>query len=120
MRSTCALLCLTVLFLAGCSGRGTVAPTPDGPVDTTVATAPAASPLAGSVPASTTDPLKDLGAIDTALQEVDNELCREALETRAEIEALLQQGQEVSDLAVAIDELIAELEACAPTETPTP
>ena len=122
-------------LLVGCNGRGTPAPTPAPPAATTEPTPTAASapsvaeptstavpsPATGtSTPSPTADLLEDLEAIDTALQEIDNQVCQEALETRADIEELLRAGQDVSDLAAAIDELIAELEGCSLMPTPTP
>jgi hypothetical protein len=139
-----------LLLLAGCNGRQTPAPTLARPAATSEATPTAAAlppvvePTATVVPSpgadtpvpavtavgspatdtpapeATADLLEDLEAIDTVLQEVDNQVCQEALETRAEIEALLQCGQDVSDLMAAIDELIAELEGCSLMLTPTP
>jgi hypothetical protein len=131
-----------LLLLAGCNGRGTPTPTRTQPAATVEATPtavsspPATEPTATAVsspatavssppadtpvPEATADLLEDLEAIDTVLQEVDNQVCQEALETRAEIEAMLEAGQDVSDLAAAIDELIAELEGCSAMLTPTP
>ncbi|MCI0395902.1 MAG: hypothetical protein L0332_17640 [Chloroflexi bacterium] len=97
------LLWSGTLLLLGCNGGDTPLPT-------------------RVIPAATVEvlPTQDLTAIDAVLQEIDDEVCREAHETRAEIEALLQQGQDVADLAEAIDELIAELEGCSTMLTPTP
>ena len=122
-------------LLVGCNGRGTPTPTLAPPAATieptpTAASAPSVteptstavlSPAPGTpAPSPAADLLEDLEAIDTVLQEIDNQLCQEALETRAEIEELLRAGQDVSDLAAAIDELIAELEGCSLMPTPTP
>ena len=145
-RLSIGLLWIGLLLLANCNGRETPLPTPALPAVTAEATPTAASwpatvqanPTAVPLPAKATptvaslspsntpalsltaDPLEDLESIDTVLQEIDNQVCQEALETRAEIEELLQQGQDVADLAAAIDELIAELEGCSLTPTPTP
>ncbi len=147
-RLSIGLLWIGLLLLAGCNGRETPLPTPALPAATAEATPTAASwpatvqaiptavplpttaeatPTVASLPPSntpvlsaTTDPVEDLEAIDTVLQEIDNQVCQEALEARSEIEELLQQGQDVADLAAAIDELIAELEGCSLTPTPTP
>jgi hypothetical protein len=128
------LLVLSLLLVA-CDGGETPVPTLARPAATLEATATAVSPTPAvastatavlfpaadtPVPTATADLLEDLEAIDTVLQEIDNQVCQEALETRAEIEALLQGGQDVSDLAAAIDELIAELEGCSLLLTPTP
>jgi hypothetical protein len=59
-----------------------------------------------------------LEPIDTVLQEIDNRVCQEALETRAELEELLAQGRDIADLIGAIDDLIVELEGCSLTPTP--
>jgi hypothetical protein len=75
-----------------------------------------------NTPAATLSPdaQATLTALDPVLAEIDAEVCQEAHQTRAEIEVLLQQGQDVADLAAAIDELIAEIEGCALLLTPTP
>ena len=129
------LLLVVGLLLVTCDGGETPVVTPAQPAATleatstavvpppvveSTATAVASRPARTAVPVTTPDLLEDLEAIDTVLQEIDNQVCQEALETRAEIEALLEQGQDVSDLAAAIDELIAELEGCSIMPTPTP
>ena len=66
-------------------------------------------------------PIDDnLEDIDQILQEIDNDVCREAHETRAEIAALLAAGQDVADLEAAITELITELDNCSLDMTPNP
>lgn len=86
-----------------------------------------ALPAARSLPPTNTpprpatmNPQDDLAAIDTVLQEIDDQVCKEAHEARAEIEVLLQQGQDVADLAAAINELIDELEGCSFSLTTAP
>ena len=61
---------------------------------------------------------EDLEAIDTVVEEIDNQVCQKALETRAEIQKLLQEGQDVTDLLGAMDELIEELGGCDLTPSP--
>ena len=62
----------------------------------------------------------DLDAIDAVLQDIDNDICREAHEAWTEIKEMLAQGQDVADLEVAIVELINELDNCSLEITPTP
>lgn len=57
---------------------------------------------------------------DPALQEIDQEVCAEALKTQAELETLQEQGQDVSELATAVAELVGEMSQCASFYTPTP
>ena len=135
-RMTIGLFLIGLLLLAGCNGRETPLPAATAEATPTTVSLPATVQAVPSTKATptiapvspdktptrspATDPTEDLEAIDTVLQEIDNQVCQEALETRAEIEALLQQGQDIADLAAAIDELIAELEGCSLTPTPTP
>jgi hypothetical protein len=113
-------------LLAGCAGADTTLPTVAVPAATvesrpaTVAVPPAVLPPTHTPAATTAAEVATLEAIDPVLAEIDAEVCREAIETRAEIEVLLQQGQEVADLAAAVDELITEIEGCAVLLTPTP
>ena len=129
---------LIILFVAGCSDNGappvlTLTPTVgvDQPADGSNGNPPPAHTPAvpATAPANTLEgtstalPLtegEDLEAIDAALQEIDNDLCREAHEARAEIAALLAEGEEVADLEAAIVELIEELENCSLEMTPGP
>lgn len=89
----------------------------------TVANAPE-TPLTAAtdspVPPLPVEQNNDLEAIDTALQEIDNSMCREAHEARAEIDEMLAQGADVADLEAAIVELIEELENCSLEATPGP
>lgn len=59
----------------------------------------------------------DFLPIDSILNEIDNEVCADAYETLDELEALIEAGEDVTELKTAVEELIAELENC-PTPTP--
>lgn len=118
----CGFLCLS-LALTGCSSAETPSPAAP-PSDSRTATTDAASDMAPTEESvglsdQTRELLEDLESIDATLEQIDNEVCLGALEARAEIETLLQQGQDVTDLAIAIDELIAELPGCTLTPAPT-
>ena len=118
----CSVFLVFLLFMAACNRDPlpvqTVAPTAgiDEPAGTAVS--PPATPAPAATPGviSTSDFL----AIDAYLQEIDQDVCQQAYETRREIEALLAQGADVQELQAAVDELIAELQNCPPTLTPTP
>lgn len=61
------------------------------------------------------EPSDEFLDIDSILAEIDQEVCREALATRAEIEAHLAQGIDLAELETAVNELIAELGGCPQT-----
>ena len=119
-RTSCSLILCALLWLAACQNE-TIPPLPTAaPTAALTRSAPGAESAlpatftpAAAAPENTAPLLtEDLEAIDAALAEIDNDICREALETRAEIETLLGQGQDVADLEAAVIELIEELENC--------
>ena len=125
-----ALLLLISLLLAACrvtdttgspAPLPTIAPTADNnqPQRTSVPLPPTNTPIS-SPDVSVPDIDDNLEVIDQILQEIDNDVCREAHETRAEIAALLAAGQDVADLEAAITELITELDNCSLDMTPNP
>jgi hypothetical protein len=57
---------------------------------------------------------------EAILETLDLETCQEALATQSELETLQEQGQDVTELATAVAELIEELENCETLLTPTP
>jgi hypothetical protein len=128
LKGAAVVLVLLGLLLAGCDGVDTPAPTDTtepAPAEVNHATeSPVAEATAAAEPTSptetpaTTEQAGDLEAIDTVLEEIDNQVCLKALETRAEIEELMQDGQDLADLLGAMDELIAELEGCSLTPVP--
>jgi hypothetical protein len=120
LRPSILLACL--LILAACNRDPAPVPTAtptsgsDSPAETPLALPPTNTPAATPEALSTGDFL----AIDAYLQEIDQDVCQQAYETRREIEDLLAQGADVEELQAALDELIAELQNCAPAVTPTP
>ncbi len=58
--------------------------------------------------------------IDAILQEIDLEACQQIIETQAELDALQEQGKDVTELATAVAELAIELEYCEPLLVATP
>ena len=94
----------------------TLAPLASSVPDTAIFPTPESTGEAGSVgiPASST------AEADPALQEIDQAICAEALETQAELESLQEQGQDVAELATAAAELVGEMSQCASFYTPTP
>ncbi len=57
---------------------------------------------------------------DPELQEIDQEVCQQAMERQAELETLQEQGQDVTVLVTAVAELVGELSQCESFYTPTP
>ncbi|MAT96601.1 MAG: hypothetical protein CL608_05610 [Anaerolineaceae bacterium] len=94
----------------------TLAPLASPVPDTAIPATIEATGEAGSeaVPASSTP------EADPALPEIDQAVCEEALKTQAELETLQEQGQDVSELATAVAELVGEMSQCASFYTPTP
>jgi hypothetical protein len=133
--TTITIICFALLLLVSCGGVDTQVPatsedknleeeeilSPPVP-DSTSATATLTDvPRKEATPTRSTADSKateDLEAIDTVVEEIDNQVCLKALETRAEIQKLLQEGQDVTDLLGAMDELIKELGGCDLTQSP--
>jgi len=104
--------------------------------------APFASPVPGTIDMATSDaaaatvispaveatsesgsqdiPVNSTVEADPALPDIDQAVCAEALETQAELENLQAQGQDVTELATAVAELVGEMSQCASFYTPTP
>lgn len=124
MKTKRYLLLCCVLSLMACANEEAPLPTLQ----------PTLTPLASSVPntalpptteatgeASSADvPASSTVEADPALPEIDQAVCEEALETQAELETLQEQGQDVSELATAVAELVGEMSQCASFYTPTP
>jgi hypothetical protein len=132
------LLLVTPLLFSACNGQDGVLPTSAStavisPVNTEEIppTNNIETPVFETTPESVTIPSEsdiDAGAvitgddflpIDEILNEIDNDVCQNAYETKAELEALIEEGEELEELETAVEELIQELENC-PTPTPTP
>jgi hypothetical protein len=116
------ILLLSLWAIVGCTNN-------DAPLPTLVPTAwIEATPLpALPLPATNTPPSQPPDtAVDeeieaeAILETLDLETCQEALATQSELEALQEQGQDVTELATAVAELIEELENCETLLTPTP
>jgi len=133
MKTKLFLLLCCVLGLMACTNNETPLPT----LQPTLA--PLASPVPDTLNAATRDaaeataispatgeagsvdmPASGTAEADPALQEIDQAVCAEALETQAELESLQAQGQDVSELATAVAELVGEISQCASFYTPTP
>jgi hypothetical protein len=80
---------------------------------------PAATTVSPSSP-NTNNTASEEGDVETALQDIDQEVCQEAFAAQAELNALQEQGQDVSELATAVAELVDELAYCESLLTPTP
>lgn len=91
---------------------------------------PLASPVPDTALPSTIEATGEAGSLDVpanstveadpALPEIDQAVCAEALETQMELESLQEQGQDVTELATAVAELVGEMSQCASFYTPTP
>lgn len=131
------VLFTTILFTA-CDGDDDVLPTFAPTVMTTpgiIEELPPTNIIETPVPETTAEivitpaePAIDTGSvftgddflpIDEILIEIDNDVCRNAYETKVELEALIAEGEDLAELETAVEELIQELENC-PTPTPTP
>ena len=109
-----------MILLAACGNNDQRLPT-----QTSTATVPNQPPPTRSVPATNTPPsnvteVDEFIDIDAALEEIDQDVCRKALEMQQEIRDLLAQGVELEELATAVDDLREELADCPPELTPTP
>jgi hypothetical protein len=125
MRAKIPILLCCLFWLAACTNTNPSPPT----------RMPTAIPLEDPLPATNTPlnteiepdipgpaniPPDDTVEADPALQEIDAEVCREAFEKQAELEALQEQGQDVTELVTAVAELVVELSYCESFFTPTP
>ena len=57
---------------------------------------------------------------EAVIEEIDREVCEEAVTTQAELADMQAQGEDVAELATAVAELMVELGDCEILLTPTP
>ncbi len=113
-RITFILVCFVAL--SACTNSNTPLPTL-APAAHIEFVATASAPL----PATNTPiPMTQADETDVAIEEIDREVCQDARTTQSELELLQEQGQDVTELATAVAELIEELEDCVILLTPTP
>lgn len=117
MKAQTILLILFLWTMASCTSSNGAVPTlmPTAQVGAT------ATPFPG-LPATNT-PISAVGEDDNGealIEEVDLIVCREALEAQDELATRQASGQDVSELATAVAELMAEVEHCETLLTPTP
>jgi hypothetical protein len=138
MKSLMKFLTAFILFLlVACNGGGDAVPTTAQQAATPILddtnTLPATTDIATPQPQQPLDATLTLESIeiqsdtiitgddflpiDNILNEIDDEVCQDAYETKWEIEALIEEGADLAELESAVDELIKELENC-PTPTP--
>ena len=116
MKIKITLILVCVVALSACTNSNT-------PVPTLAPTAHIESVATPSAPLPATNtpiPMTQADETDVALEEIDREVCQEAVTTQSELKLLQEQGQDVTELATAVAELIAELEDCVILLTPTP
>ncbi|HSH01224.1 MAG TPA: hypothetical protein VLL52_01810 [Anaerolineae bacterium] len=53
---------------------------------------------------------------DPLLEEIDADLCAEAMESLIEVELLMTEGEDLADLKAALEALMADLPNCPPEE----
>ena len=128
------LLTVIVLLGAACSGSENAVPTVAQPASTPIPletnSLPPTTDISTAQPANAAPALEtpniqpgsiitgdDFLPIDAILDEIDNDVCQDAYETKLELEASIAEGADLAELETAIEELIAELENC-PTPTP--
>ena len=126
MKTKTLLFLCFVLGLMACTSEGTPLPTLQptvvplaSPIPDTGNTAPGGTSEATLVPVDEAD-IPATTEADPALPEIDTAVCAEAFKTQAELEDLQAQGQDVSELATAVAELVGEMSQCASFYTPTP
>ena len=119
--------CLCALFLlSACSQNESPLPTrvPTAmPLPLPATNTPPAVEIESDVPDPTTIPDAAASApaeIEAVLQAIDLETCQEIIETQAELNALQEEGNDVTELATAVAELALELEGCELFVTATP
>ncbi len=127
-RGKIILFFLLFLAVAACTGNNTTLPTLMPTVQIELPAPPVLSLPATNTPLSTepatdNDPAFATNEATTAeavIEEIDREVCQQALATQAELAALQDQGQDVAELATAAAELVEELDNCVILLTPTP
>ena len=124
------LIFLILPFIVGtaCTDDSTVLPTLMPTAHLALTATPASSLPATNTPVNV-EPQVD-NALESAtneaaeaeavIEEIDREVCEQALASQAELTTLQEQGQDVSELATAAAELVEELDNCVILLTPTP